>query len=327
MDMTKSAPAAGLPFVRGLLVRVPTVFWVVLGQIVFFTLFAKDFASPANLLSISVQAAPLIILTFGAAIVLISGGLDLSSGFVFTLAMSVAAVLLRGHTAWPLALLAALAVGVMAGTFNGFLITRVGLPPFLATLGTMGIAHGLSLGITELGSVAVEPGPTYFLGEGMLFFIPVPIVIAAMVFVLCHYLIQRTPFGNYLYAIGSNQEAAELSGVNTVFWKTMFYVLAGAISGITGIVLLGRMHASHPNVGFGWEFDAVAAAVIGGVPIGGGRGRLYTVIFGALFIAVLRNGMNFMGISMYWQTLIKGLVIVGAIVADLLFANRRRVRT
>jgi len=303
---------------------IPTVGWIVLAELIFFAVFAEGFVRPSNLVSITVQAAPLVILSLGAAIVLIGGGLDLSSGMLFTLSMSVAAILLREGVPWPLALLSCLAVGTLGGLLNGFLITRVNLVPFLATLGTMGIAWGISLGITELSSVAVEPGPTYFLGEGTIFSVPVPVILALVVFVLCHFLLYRTPFGNYLYAIGSNEEAVELSGVSVVKWKTLIYGLAGLVAGITGMVLLGRMHASHPNVGFGWEFDAIAAAVIGGVSIGGGRGKLYTAIIGALFIAVMRNGMNFIGLSMYWQTFVKGIVIVGAIVVDLLLEQRRR---
>ncbi len=322
---TSESPAtARIGNLLGGRLAIPPVTWIVLAELVFFAVFADKFARPANLVSITVQAAPLVILSLGAAIVLISGGLDLSAGMLFTLAMSVAAILLREGVPWPLALLSCLAVGVLGGLFNGFLITRANLAPFLATLGTMGIAWGISLGITELSSVAVEPGPTYFLGEGTILFVPVPVIVALVVFMLCHLLIYRTPFGNYLYAIGSNEEAAELSGVSVVKWKTLIYGFAGALTGITGIVLLGRMHASHPNVGFGWEFDAIAAAVIGGVAVGGGRGKLYTAIIGALFIAVMRNGMNFIGLSMYWQTFVKGIVIVGAIVIGLLLEQRRR---
>jgi ribose/xylose/arabinose/galactoside ABC-type transport system permease subunit len=306
--------------------QVPTVVWVVLAELVFFSIFARDFVSPANLLSIAVQSAPLVILSLGAAIVLISGGLDLSSGLVFTLGMSVAAVMLKANIAWPVALLACLAVGVISGITNGLLITMLGIPPFLATLGTMGITHGIALGITELGSVAVAPGPTYFLGEGTLLGVPVPVILALVIFLLCQILLYRTPFGNYLYAIGSNQDAAILSGVNVVKWKTLVYALAGLLAGLTGVVLLGRLHASHPNLGTGWEFDAIAAAVIGGISTQGGRGRLYAAIIGALFIAILRNGMNFLGMTNYWQTFVKGFVIIGAIVIDVL-VEQRRVRS
>lgn len=312
-----------LPALR---LQLPTVVWAILVEFVIFALFAPGFISPANLISVTVQAAPLIILSLGAAIVLISGGLDLSLGFLFTLAMSVAAIMLRGGIAWELALAAALVVGMLGGLTNGLLVAVLGIPPFLATLGTMGIFHGLSLGITELGSVAVEPGPTYFLGEGEIVGVPVPVILAALVFVACQVLVYRTAFGNYLYAIGSNQEAAQLSGVNVTRWKTGIYVLAGLLAGVTGIVLLGRMHASHPNIGFGWEFDAVAAAVIGGIAIEGGRGKLYAAVFGALFIAILRNGMNFMEMSNYYQTFAKGAVIIAAIVLDVIWERRRRAR-
>jgi ribose/xylose/arabinose/galactoside ABC-type transport system permease subunit len=305
------------------ILAVPTVVWIVLAEIIFFAIFAEGFTRPANLLSITIQAAPLVILSMGAGIILISDGLDLSSGMVFTLVMSVSAILLRAGLFWPIALLCGLLVGLVAGLANGLLVARLNLPPFLATLGTMGIAWGIGLGITELSSVAVPAGPTYFIGEGTILHVPMPVIIALLTFVVSHILIYRTPFGNYLYAIGSNKEAAELSGVHIVKWTTLIWVYAGFLAGITGIVLLGRMHASHPNVGFGWEFDAVAAAVIGGISIGGGRGKLYTAIFGALFIAVIRNGMNFMGLDVYWQTLIKGLVIVGAIVIDLVLEQRR----
>ncbi len=306
------------------LARVPTVVWVITAEFLFFAIFATDFILPSNLVSVTVQAAPLVILALGAGIVLISGGLDLSSGFVFTLGMSVAAVLLRGGIPWPIALLSALGIGLLGGLANGLLVSVVGLPPFLATLGTMGICHGISLGITELGSVSVEPGPTYFLGEGDILGIPVPVILALLVFVACQFLVYRTAFGSYLYAIGSNQEAAHLSGVNVVQWKTLIYVLAGALSGLTGIVLLGRMHASHPNLGFGWEFDAIAAAVIGGISTQGGRGKLYAAILGALFIAIMRNGMNFLGMTNYWQTFVKGIVIILAIVIDVLVEQRQR---
>jgi len=303
---------------------VPAVIWVVLAELVFFSIFAERFARPANLLSIAVQSSPLIILSLSAAIVLISNGLDLSSGMLFTLGMSVSAIMLREGVFWPLALLGVLGVGAIGGLLNGLLITKANLPPFLATLGTMGIAWGIGLGITELSSVAVEPGPTYFLGEGTILLMPMPIIIAIITYVVSYILIYKTPFGSYLYAIGSNEEAAELSGVNVVKWKILIYIYAGLLSGVCGMVLLGRMHASHPNIGFGWEFDAIAAAVIGGVSTGGGRGKLFTAIFGAFFIFTLRNGMNFLGISIYWQTFIKGIIIVGAIVIDLLLEQRRR---
>ncbi len=304
--------------------RVPAVIWVVVAELIFFAIFGPDFASPANLVSIAVQASPLIVLSIGAAIVLISNGLDLSSGMVFTLSMSVAAILLNANLFWPIALLVGIGIGTVMGLLNGLLVTKGNLPSFLATLGTMGIAWGIGLGITELSSVAIPPGPTYFIGEGDILFIPMPIIITALVFVASHVIVYKTPFGCYLYSIGSNETAAALSGVNITKWKNLIYMFAGTLAGITGLMLLGRMHASHPNVGFGWEFDAVAAAVIGGVSIGGGRGKLFPVIFGALFIAILRNGMNFMGVSIYWQAFIKGFVIVGAIVLDLVMDKERR---
>jgi len=309
-------------------VRVPTVVWVILGELLFFGLLTRDFAQPANLISIVVQASPLVILSLGAAIILLSGGLDLSSGLLFTLCMGVGAVLLQRGVAWPLALLAAISVGLVGGGLNALLVAFIGIPPFLATLATQGISWGIGLGITERGSVAISEGPTYWFGEGVIAGIPVPVLIALLVFFLCHLLLYRTPFGTYLYAIGSNQEAASLAGLNVRKWKSYFYLLAGLLAGITGVVLLGRMHSAHPNVGQGWEFDAIAAAVIGGISASsGGRGRLRAAVLGALFIAILRNGLNFLGMPTYWQTFTKGFVIVGAIVLDILVERRRRVIT
>jgi ribose transport system permease protein len=215
-------------------------------------------------------------------------------------------------------ILLAILVGVAFGAINGTLITRLGLPPFVVTLGSLGMAQGLSLILTKGRSIpGLGPRVQYF-NDGWVAGIPVPVVMAAATFLVVYVILYHTKFGTYVFALGGNEEALALAGVRTRLYKTGVYVLGGALAGVGALVMTGRMNCAHPDVGVGLEFDAIAAVILGGTSFERGKGWLVGTLIGVAAVSVLRNGLNLIGLSSTWQMSTVGAVIILAIVVDAL---------
>lgn len=298
--------------------RAPGAVYALIALSLFFGLFTSQFLTWGNLANIGMQGSVLIILSLGMTLIILAEGIDLSLGPVLGLAGVVLALAVRQQIPLALAILAAIGVGAAFGVLNGVLVARLALPPFVVTLGTFGMAQGLALVLTEGASVpGLGAGVQYF-NDGELLGIPVPILLAALAFLLMHVVLYHTRFGTYVFALGGNQEALALAGVHTRVYKAAVYAVGGALAGVGALVMTARMNAAHPTVGVGLEFDAIASVILGGTSFERGKGWLGGAIIGALAVGVLRNGLNLIGLSTSWQVSMVGTVIILAIVVDAL---------
>ena len=304
-----------------------------------FSVTSSAFFSVGNLMTVCLQVTSIAYLGVAATCVIITGGIDLSVGSVLALAGVSAALLTKGGAPVPVAMLCGVLVGALCGTVNGICVTRMRLPPFIATLGMMLVARGLALQITGARPVSDLGDAFGALGNGALFRvshigadgfpdttfpgIPFPVVIMIVVFVAASVLLSKTSLGRHIYAVGSNAEAARLSGVNVQGVTLFTYVLSGAMAGVTGCVLMSRLVTGQPNEGVMYELDAIASSVIGGTSLMGGVGTISGTAIGSFVIGVLRNGLNMNGVSSFIQQIIIGVVILGTVWIDQL-RNRKR---
>ena len=288
---------------------------------------SDTFLSQENTLNVLRQISVNLCLSIGMTLVILSGGIDLSVGSVLALAGAVAAGLLKDGLQFPTfgvgvqftflgAAVAGLIIGAALGWFNGWVITRFRLPPFVAALGMLSIARGLTqlwtkgFPITGLGA---EFG---FIGTGRWLGLPMPVWISAALVAVFVLITRKTRLGRYLYAIGGNERAAQLSGLNLRAIKITVYALGGALAGIAGLLLTARLDSATPSAGLGYELDSIAAVVIGGTSLNGGRGSVLGTVLGCLIIGVLNNGLVLLEVSPFWQQVIKGFVILGAVALD-----------
>ncbi|HYG54594.1 MAG TPA: ABC transporter permease [Burkholderiales bacterium] len=283
-----------------------------------FSLASPDFLSPRNLGNVGLQAAALIIVSLGMTLVILTEGIDLSLGAVLGLCGVVFSLLLVSQGSLPLALGAALLIGLAAGCANGGLVAYAGMPPFIVTLGVYGMAQSIAMVLTGGNSVTGLPESVRWFNEGVWLGVPVPILAMAALFALTWVLLYRTRFGRYVFAIGGNRRALELAGVPVRAWLVAIYAYAGLLAAAASFIMTARMNAAHPTIGIGLEFDAIAAVILGGTSFEKGRGGLWGTLVGALAVAVLRNGLNLIGLSTEWQVAVVGLVIVGAVALDAL---------
>ncbi|NUK28821.1 ABC transporter permease [Parageobacillus sp. VR-IP] len=280
------------------------------------TILSPYFLTIDNLLSIALQTAIIAILALGQVYVIISGGIDLSVGSILALSGVISAQLLV--SGWPtaLAIVAGILAGALLGFINGLVITKGNLPPFIVTLGMMGVARGLSLVLTDGLPVSGLPETFTKLGNETIFYIPIPVIFLIVVAIISSFILSRTIFGRYVYSIGSNEEAAQLSGINVNFHKLMIYVVCGLLSGLAGVLLTARLVSAQPSAGTGYELDAIAAGVIGGASLMGGVGTVGGTIIGAFIMGVLRNGLDLLNVTPFWQQIAIGVVIVLAVYLD-----------
>lgn len=298
------------------------IVWGLVAMGIALTILSPYFLSQRNLLNVARQSSVNAIIAAGMTVIIVSAGIDLSVGSVLAFASCVMALPLKGDWPLPVVLLIGLSVGAAAGLLNGILITRGHLPPFIATLGTMSMARGAALVLLFGQPIAGFKPEFRFIGEGYVGPIPLPVIIAISVYVIMHLLMTQTRLGRYTFAIGGNEEAARLSGVNITLQKLVIYSMAGALAGLAGIILTARLGSAEPIAGMGYELDAIAAAVIGGTSLSGGRGNLIGTAVGALIMGVLRNGLNLLNVNPFWQQIVIGAVILGAVLAD--EARKRR---
>ncbi|MBE2998904.1 substrate-binding domain-containing protein [Nocardiopsis sp. HNM0947] len=284
--------------------------------VVFMSLLSDDFLTAQNLLNVGVQAAVIAVLAFGVTFVIISGGIDLSVGSVAALSATMLAWLatVEGVPVY-LAVPLAAATGTAAGLVNGALVAYGKLPPFIATLAMLSIGRGLSLVISE-GSPIALPDSVARLGDSLGGWLPVPVLIMVVMGLITAVILRRTFAGRAMYAIGGNEEAARLSGIRVKRHKLGVYALSGLFAAVAGVILASRLASAQPQAAQGYELDAIAAVVIGGASLAGGVGTASGTLIGALILAVLRNGLNLLSVSAFWQQVVIGVVIALAVLFD-----------
>ena len=281
------------------------------------------FLTVSNLLNIVQQTSINAIVAAGMTFVIISGGIDLSVGSIVALSGVALGALLQGGQPAMVAIPAALAAGTACGLLNGLLISFGRLPPFIVTLGMMSVARGAALVFTEGRPVSGFSAGFRWLATGSVGFVPAPVLVMLIVYAIAHFVLTRTTFGRYVYAIGGNEEATRLSGVAVRFHKTAVYCVAGLMSAVAAIVLTARLNSAQPIAGMMYELDAIAATVIGGTSLLGGEGSLGGTLIGALIMGVLRNGLNLLGVSSFLQQIVIGVVIVVAVLVDTTLKRHR----
>lgn len=289
---------------------------LMLAAVALYLAFASDyFLEPRNLLNVGRQASVVAIVALGQALVIIARGIDLSVGAVIGLSAVVAAVLMRDTGSETIGLFAGLLTGLACGLVNGLLYTRFRINPFIATLGTLSVARGIALLMT--GGIPVTfGGLAEFVGAGRIANIPVSLLVMIVLAVAVHIFAGRTVTGREIYAIGDNPKASSLAGVNVKRTRLFVFAFCGLLSGLGGLILAGNLASADPNLGMGYELDVIAAVILGGTALSGGRGSIAGVVIGALLMALLNNAFVLLGISAYWQVVTKGLVIIFAVGLD-----------
>ena len=278
--------------------------------------FSNDyFLSQRNLMNVGRQGSVVAIVALGQALVIIARGIDLSVGSVIGLSAVCAAIVLQTTDSNMLALAAGLGAGLSAGVLNGLMVTRFRINPFIATLGMLSIARGVALLMT--GGIPVTfMGWAEVLGAGRVFDIPVSVILMIGLAILVHLIATRTVTGREIYAVGDNPKAARLAGIDTGRIRMVVFAFCGLLAGLGGIILAGNLASADPNLGMGYELDVIAAVILGGTALSGGRGSIIGVFIGAMLMALLNNAFVLLGIWAYWQVVTKGLIIILAVGVD-----------
>ena len=281
------------------------------------------FLTVSNLLNVAQQISIIAIIAVGMTFVIITAGIDLSVGSILAFSGMVTGSVLQAGFALPVAIFVGLFVGGLSGIVNGVLITYGRLPPFISTLGMMSVARGAARLITKGRPISGFSESFRDLATAEVFNVPLPVLIMAGVYLVAYFVLARTKLGRYTYAMGGNEEAAILSGVNVKAYKIAVYGLCGMLSGLAAILLTARLNSAGPNAGIMYELDAIAATVIGGTSLMGGEGSITGTLIGALIMGVLRNGLNLLGISSYIQDIVIGAVIILAVLMDMALKRQR----
>lgn len=275
------------------------------------------FMTPKNVFNILRQNASNLFLATGMTMVIILGGIELSVGSVIALSGVVAAgCVINFGLPEIVGFLAAIAVGAVVGMFNGIVICKTDIPPFIVTLASMNITKGIALVLTGGSPIRCMTDAFKFPGAGYVGPVPTPVILMIIVFIIAAFMINRTQLGRHIYAVGGNAQAAKFSGINVQKVKFIVYTYTGIMSGIAGVVVASRLYSGQPTAGDGAEMDAIAAVVVGGTSMSGGSGRLGGTLIGVLIIGVLNNGLNLLGVDSNWQYIVKGLVILLAVYVD-----------
>lgn len=277
-----------------------------------------SFLSIANIFNVLRQVSISAIIAFGMTFVILTGGIDLSVGSTLALTGAIAASLLSSGMDPFLTMGIALIIGLILGAINGVIITKGKVAPFIATLATMTVYRGLTLVYTD-GRPISELGNHYafqLFGKGYFLGFPVPVVTMVIAFIVLYFILQKTTFGRRVYAVGGNEEAAKLSGINADRVKIAVYAITGLLASLAALILTSRLNSAQPTAGESYELDAIAAVVLGGTSLNGGKGWIFGTLIGALIIGVLNNGMNLIGVSSFWQQVVKGIVILIAVLMD-----------
>jgi ribose transport system permease protein len=328
---TASAVAQRLAVVRADAMQRLLAFGALIVLFVVFSLASPNFLSFDNVVGILLATAVNGVLALGVTFVIITAGIDLSVGTVMTLSAVMTGVFI---TTWqlpvPLGVLAGVITGMLAGLVNGTVVARMHVPPFIATLGMLNVARGLALVLSGLKPIYFNDTPSFnaiamgsVLGgvvPGLA--IPNAVLIFFVAAIVANWILTQTVLGRYAFAIGSNEEATRLSGVNVDRWKMAIYALAGLFSGLAGVLIAARLNSAQPSLGLGYELDAISAAVIGGTSLSGGEGTILGTVIGAFLISTLTNGLRILSVPQEWQTVITGTIVIAAVYLDIV--RRRR---
>lgn len=293
------------------------ILYAVIALIIILTILSDSFLSLHNIINILRQSSMVAIIAVGVFFAIVSGGIDISVGSTVGLAgVIMAKSLVELNLPIFLGIIIGLAVGTFVGLINGLLVAKRNIPPFVATLGTMGAVRGLTYVLTNAYPVSGLPKGIDFIGRGYVGPIPVPIIIMLVVYVLAYIVAEHTRVGRFIFAIGGNEEAAHLSGIKIDKYRIFAYMTSGGLAALSGIILVSRLASGQPNAGLNYEFEAITSAVVGGTSLSGGKGTILGVLFGALFISILLNGMVLLNISSYYQQMLKGIVLILAVMVD-----------
>jgi ribose/xylose/arabinose/galactoside ABC-type transport system permease subunit len=291
-----------------------------IAECVLFSLLSPYFFSTDNLLNVTLQISITSIIAVGMTLIILTAGIDLSVGSLVALSGIVVTTAVKLPLPFPVALALAvclgLAMGALSGGIAGLFVTRFGITPFIVTLALMTVERGLAFALTEGRPVWELPEGFAVLGSGRIAGVPVPTLIMLATFAVAHIVLKYTRFGRYVYAVGGNEEAARLAGINTKMILLKVYVLGGLLTAVSGILLSSRMNSGQPNAGMMYELDVIAAVVVGGTSLFGGRGTVAGTFLGSLLIGVLRNGLNLLNVGSYIQQIVVGVVILLAVLVD-----------
>ncbi len=282
------------------------------------SIISPEFRTGSNFLSLLRQSSINGLIAFGMTCVILTDAIDLSVGSVLALSTVLCAGMISAGVPAGAAMLLALLIGTALGAVSGLLVTKGRLQAFIATLITMTVYRGATMIFTG-GKPISNLGDSFVLklvGRGNLFRIPIPVILLVVIFIGFYFLLNKTTFGRAVYATGSNAKCAKLAGININRTKIIVYAISGFMSALAGLILLSRLGSAQPTLGSGYELDAIAAVALGGTSMSGGRGKIYGTLIGVLIIAVLNNGLNILGVSSYYQDVIKGLVILIAVLSD-----------
>lgn len=287
-----------------------------IGLIIILSFLSEYFLTLPNLLNVARQVSINAILAFGMTFVILTGGIDLSVGSILALTATITAKLLATGYHPVIAIAVGLIAGIVLGLLSGVLIAKGKMAPFIVTLGMMTIARGFTLILADGRPISGFAKSFRFLGAGYIGRVPFPVLIMIVIFVICFIVLKKTTFGRYVYAVGGNEKATKLSGINIDTIKMGVYALSGLLAAISGIILTSRLNSAQPTAGTGYELDAIAAVVLGGTSLAGGQGGVIGTIVGALIIGILNNGLNLLDVSSFYQLVAKGAVILIAVFLD-----------
>lgn len=289
-------------------------------EVIIFSQLSPYFFSADNLLNVTLQASITAIIAAGMTFVILTAGIDLSVGslvaFSGVLTASFLKINIPLYLVFPIALLGGLLFGAVSGWVAGIFVTKFNITPFIVTLALMTIWRGAAFVYTQGRPVWELPDAFSFLGEGRILGVPFPTIVMIIVFIASHIVLTKTKFGRYVYAVGGNVEAARLAGINTNFILLSVYIISGVLSAVSGILLASRVNSGQPNAGLMYELDVIAAVVVGGTSLFGGRGTIVGTFIGAMLIAVLKNGLNLLNVGSYVQQIVVGVVILLAVLLD-----------
>jgi len=296
--------------------------FVIIGIGLILSLMSEHFLTVSNFINIARQISINFILAAGLTMVIITGGIDLSVGSIVALSGVVAGIYLNTGGNFIIAILLALLIGTICGFINGILVAKFKMASFIATLGMMSMARGLALVITEGSSITISNSNYTFIGGGYIFGIPMPVIVAAIIFIVVYLILNKTRLGRTFFAIGGNEEASRLSGIKVANKYLIVYSISGLLAGLASVVLTARLWAAPPIAGQGFELHAIAASVIGGASLMGGTGTILGTLYGAFIIGIIRNGLNLIGVASFWQQFVIGLIIILAVLFDRIRKNR-----
>ncbi|MGG0756649.1 MULTISPECIES: ABC transporter permease subunit [Brevibacillus] len=284
--------------------------------VIILSIVSSDFLTVSNIFNVLRQVSINALIAFGMTFVILTGGIDLSVGSTLALSSALSAGMMASGGDPFLAIVVGLLAGLVMGAFNGILVAKGNVAPFIATLATMTVFRGLTLVYTEGKPITGLPDSFGMVGKSFFLQIPMPVIWMLLSFIALYFILKHTTFGRHVYALGSNEEATRLSGVSTTKVKIWVYSISGLFASLAGIILTSRLNSAQPTAGTSYELDAIAAVVLGGTSLSGGKGWIVGTLIGAMIIGVLNNGLNLLNVSSFYQLVAKGAVILIAVLLD-----------